>query len=259
MQITFHSVTPEEADVFLAPYLARLGSPFDNYLESHILRSDFYFIQKEALLCGYFALCDSRILTQFYLNEGLEAEAPEIFARLLADFAVEYALVPTGDAALLSLCLKNHSRIETQSVSFVASNAEVPPAEFPRRMLRQAAPEEWARIHEMTDNLFDVHGRHNHPGSFYHLYVLEDDGTVYGYGLRQGVRLFEGYEDIGVYTVPRHREKGVARSMLLHLRDLSAENGKKVLTGCWFYNQKALKAMKSAGFASVANIKQIYF
>ncbi len=258
-KITFVPTHHKHCTTHIQDYLKRLTAPFDTYLETFIFRSDFYNITLDDLSIGYYAVCDSWVLTQFHVVDEQLPKAADILTRIIQKHGLDYALVPTGDTPLLDWSKENYARSEVRTLSYTESDADVPPPEYPREMLSLVKPEDWERVHRATDNLFDVYGKQLDDDMLYEIYEFKDGDEVLGYGLREEVRLFPGYQEIGVFTMPNHRQYGVGRSILLHLKDICHEAGKKVLTGCWFYNRKAKSALNSAGFEQVSQIKRVYF
>lgn len=261
MEIEFRSASMEECGPLVARYLERLTGPFDNYLESHILRSEFFEILSGGKVIGYYALCNTHSLTQFYLEGSSPHAEQEVFSQIIQRqrHMVEMAIVPTCDAPLLALCLKDHARTEAQALTFAASGRKVPPPEFPRALLHRVEPHELDVIHEITDNLFELYGSAPQADGFSEIYALRDGDEVMGYGLRESLQLFPGHESLSVFTLPRHREQGVGRSILMHLRAMAKERGHTPITGCWYYNRKGKKMLSSAGFDSTVTIRHIYF
>ena len=233
---------------------------FDNFLEDHILDSKFYAIFINGTHEGYLAVHEDNMLTQFYLPRRLLRQAQPVFAQALRELSVTCAYVPTCDELLLSLCLDKHARIEKQAYFFTDGGAPVRPPELPRSLLRLTSREEWASINENTEDFFDeIHQEKIKSGAVpYDIYALERDGQALGYGLREGARIFSDYDAVGMYVMPEHRQRGVGRSIILHLKDICAQNGQRALPGCWYYNDNSKRTLESAGFVTRTRLLKVF-
>ena len=74
------------------------------------------------------------------------------------------------------------------------------------------------------------------------------DGEILGYGAYCTMPFNEGYADIGNFTLPQYRRKGVGRSILIHLAQVVRSKGLEPIAGCWAGNMESIPTIRSAGF-----------
>jgi hypothetical protein len=94
-----------EIQPLMEEYVQELSSPFDSFLEKHILSSTFYALQDEMKEVGYYAIHDGQLLTQFYIRRSHRMYLQKMFGQVLERHAVKSLFVPTCDELLLSLAI----------------------------------------------------------------------------------------------------------------------------------------------------------
>lgn len=253
--LNFLSVEKEDIQPLFNKYLASLNDVFDDYLEEHILASIFYTIEFDDEIIGYFAIYENHLLTQFFMMDEYLHLAQGCFKSILSKMDITYAYVPTCDELFLSLGMDFQKSIEMQAYFFKDTKRDVPPPVFPKSMLRLA-------------NLSDVEKIKALSGDFFHnlyqevsdrkIYILEDD-EIYGFGIIGLNTIHKAYRGIGMYTVEKHRRKGVGRSIILHLKDLCYTVDYQPLPGCWYYNYNSKRTLESCGFVSKTRLLKIKF
>ncbi|HAG43064.1 MAG TPA: hypothetical protein DCL31_06415 [Clostridium sp.] len=65
MNFKFEPTSIGRISELMAEYTKTLSSPFDSFLEDHIIVSDFYKIVKDLVDIGYFSIFEKKLLTQF--------------------------------------------------------------------------------------------------------------------------------------------------------------------------------------------------
>ncbi|MCH4887999.1 GNAT family N-acetyltransferase [Acidaminobacter sp. JC074] len=236
-------------------YLASLSGPYDDYLEDHILASRFYTLDIDGEIVGYFAIYDKALLTQFYIEEESLHLAQMCFKYVLKEFKITHGYVPTCDEQFLSLSMDFHASIDLQAYIFHDTKREVDPPAFPKSMLRLA-------------NLSDVEAIKRLSGDFFSelyqavsdrkIYILEDE-EIYGFGIIEVNKIHTNCRGTGMFTVEKHRQKGVGRSVILHLKDLCETLEYQPLPACWYHNYQSKSVLESCGFAATTRLLKVEF
>jgi len=257
----FPQTTREEIAPLVQDHLATLSGVYDNFLEDHILDAVHCRILEDDRAIGYLAVHEGNLLTQFHIGLSGMKSAQSAFEAALAHFKYESAFVPTNDELFLSLAMDRHVRIEKQAYFFLDSGNTVRPPEYGRSCLHLVPRDQWTDVNGRTDNFFDeVFEPKVRDGHIpYEIYELRTEEGILGYGLREGTRIFTAYDAIGMYVMPRHREKGVGRSIILHLKDICAEADQGALPGCWYYNHNSKRTLESAGFVTKTRLLKVFF
>ncbi|WP_245624998.1 hypothetical protein [Paenibacillus stellifer] len=79
----FKTCQVQKIQHLIQEYTQTLSSPFDSFLEEHILSSDFYLILEESNEIGYFAIHHGQLLTQFYIRPSYLKAAQELFYQVI--------------------------------------------------------------------------------------------------------------------------------------------------------------------------------
>ncbi len=253
--IDYLQVEKNDINELFDAYVDSLSGPYDDYLEDHILASKFYTIEFEAEVVGFFAIFESSLLTQFFVKEESIHLAQICFKSILKKFKITHGYVPTCDELFLSLSMDFHTRIDLQAYIFHDTKREVEPPTYPKSMLRLA-------------NLSDVEDIKRLSGDFFSelyqavsdrkIYILEDD-EIYGFGIIEVNKIHTNCRGTGMYTVEKHRQKGVGRSIILHLKDLCETLEYQALPACWYHNYNSKSALESCGFAATTRLLKVEF
>lgn len=236
-------------------YVASLNEVYDDFLETHILESQFYIIAYHNEHIGCFAIKDETLLTQFYIEQTSLHLAQGCFKSILEKFGVRYGFVPTCDELMLSLSMDFHKHIEMQAYFFSLTGRLVEPPIYPKSMLRLANLSDVENIKALSDNFFDDLYQNVSDRK---IYILEDD-EIYGFGIMQNNKIHKKCRSIGMFTVEQHRQKGVGRSIILHLNDLCKTLDMRAIPGCWYHNYNSKRTLESCGFASTTRLLKIEY
>lgn len=107
-----------EVQHLIQDYIHTLSSPFDSFLEEHILTSTFYVILDELNEVGYYAIYQDQLLTQFYIQPSYLRHAQELFRQVIENHDVKSLFVPTCDELFVSLALDKDLHITKQAYFF---------------------------------------------------------------------------------------------------------------------------------------------
>ena len=243
-------------------YLNRLERKNDGFHADMLFGATPYQMETEGHIAGFFALSDGwdggKMLTGFYLEKAYTACAANLFTRILEEFTVTAALVASNDAPLVALAFEKMNALGTsfvmQAYNFTFG---LPgrPAEFAREQLIPVSPAEYEEMNGLTDKQWD--GCFDNPA--FRFFALRKDGETLGYGSIFPVLGDESRMDIGNFTLPQHRQKGVGRSLLIHLAQLVLDEGKTPVAGCWYGNKESIPTIKSSGFLPETRLFYVKF
>lgn len=65
--------------------------------------------------------------------------------------------------------------------------------------------------------------------------------------------------DVGNFTLPQHRRKGVGRSIMINLSKIAIQQGLIPVAGCWYGNTESISTLTSSGFIPENRIFYIRF
>ena len=237
-------------------YIKSLSSRYDDFLEEHILESEIYSIYINDAHIGYLGVYKNKMLTQFVMPVSEVRHTQSIFTDVLKVFEIQNAFVPTCDELLLSLCLDNHKKINMQAYFFEHSGKLVRPAEYSRELLYQATLDDLPEIISITGDFIDRHEERIKKGE---LYVLRENGEFLGMGVIVDNVIMKNCKGTGMFTNEKHRQKGVGRSIILHLKNICHAAGVDPIPGCWYYNHNSKRTLESAGYITKTRLLNIEF
>ena len=251
----------EEMKPLLMEYLDTLNCVGDDFWEYHIRLAEFYKIVVNESSIGYFAIYhQEQLLTQFYLKKEYLNLAQPVFKQMLDENDIVAAYVLTGDELFLSLCMDYFVKIEKQAYMFDGTvKNEVRRPEYPRSCMMRVKPEEFEEVLEKTGDFFQPISKAQVESGENMLYKLCENHEILGYGIIVPNVLFTKYWACGMITLEKNRQRGIGRSIQLHLADICRENGYIPISGCWYYNHLSKKTIESAGRYTKTRMLKVYF
>jgi len=252
----YKRVKKEDIDKLFNEYLESLAGPYDDFLVDHILKSDFYLMTAENEEIGYFAICNEDLLTQFYMIDEYMHLAQSKLKNIIKSYDIKNAFVPTCDERFLSYALDLKKEIHLQAYFFKETDRKVKPVSIPKGQLRLAVPSDIEMIKALSDNFFSDVTEETQDKK---IYIFEDGDEVYGFGIVVENEIHKDHLGIGMFTVEKHRQKGVGRSIILHLKELCHSLGYKSLPGCWYYNHNSKSTLESCGYIANTRLLRIEF
>jgi len=251
----YKEVEQKKLTTLIEAYVHSLSGVYDDFLEAHILDSKFYVMTYDKEQIGYFAIFEERLLTQFFILDEVYDLAQACFKSILHTFNLHEAFIPTCDEKFLTLGMDFHKKVELQAYIFTETDREVDPPSFPKSFLRLANLSDVEMIKSLSGDFFDELYQ---MVSDRKIYILEDD-EVYGFGIVEDNRIHTKYKGTGMFTVEKHRQKGVGRSIILHLKDLVHTLGYKALPACWYHNYNSKRTLESCGFITKTRLLKVEF
>lgn len=248
---TFLSSSLDEERTLIDAYVASMTGVNDDFWEEHILESQMWRIALHGETIGFFGIHGGENLTCFHTPRAWLRHAQPAFQQMLAELQPRYAYVPTRDEPFLSLAMDAHTLVEKQAYFFMPGDAAVRPPEYGRNLLALATPQDEADILDTEGVAENIH-----LGKYY---VLRENGVFLGQGFFNRNQLVPGSASIGMSVHPDHRQKGVGRSIIMHLAELCREQGITPVCGCWYYNHNSKRTLESAGFVTQTRLLKVWF
>lgn len=243
-----------EIQHLVTEYLGGLSSPFDSFLEDHILASAFYRIQDGSEDVGYYAIHNGERLTQFSIRRAYLKHARKLFLQALERHAVKYLFVPTSDELLLSLAIDQDFVIHKQAFFFQDSRAHVEAdgageggEDAEGGEFRLATPGDRQAIERVCGDFLDDYERRITRGELFVFYRGEE---LLGIGVLERSRLFEGLASIGMFANEAYRKRGIGTAIIVRLRQWCRDRGIAPVSGCWYYNEASKRTLESGGMVT---------
>lgn len=254
-QTTFAEIEP-----LVNKYLKTLNNVSDNFWEEHILKATPYEVLTDEDPTGYFAIYNHEKITQFFILDEYMYLAQSIFKHIIDDYSIKTAFVSTSDQLFLSLCMDLHKSVQIQAYFFDGSKRyNVREPEFDRACITSVAADELKSVKNLTGEFFDFITEDDVNNKQALLYKLCSNGKVFGFGIIEPNKMLTDYWAVGMITLEPYRQKGVGRSIQIHLGNICRENGFIPISGCWYQNHNSKKTIESAGQYSKTRLLNVIF
>jgi len=231
----------------------------DSFWEDNVIESKHYKITANGDIAGYFAIHDIEMLTLFGLSPKYARYAQEAFAEAKRHENVTHALVPTGGELFMSCCFDSFTRIEKQAYFFAYNKTDYVPSGI-ELTVADVENDEDIEILKLGEDFFDKEIEKLRGGADYlKIYVARKGGEAVGFGIIEYGKVIEDIASIGMYVIERHRKQGFGTAILRELRQIAEIKGKRVFSGCWYYNHNSKKTIESAGGYSKTRLMRFYF
>ncbi|MGN7762967.1 GNAT family N-acetyltransferase [Paenibacillus sp. 22594] len=245
----------DEIKDMITEYLQGLSSPFDSFLEEHILASTFYKIEDHTGQVGYYAIHNEQLLTQFYIRRSYQKHAQRLFSETLERHRPESLFVPTCDELFVSLALDKEFEINKQAYFFQEGRTDLIDLNIVKdEEFRPARAEDLQQIIEVCGDFLDQYEQRIAGGE---LFTYYRGALLVGIGVFEQSKMMDGLASIGMYTNEAYRQQGIGRSIILHLRKWCKEQGIIPVCGCWYYNHASKRTLESAGMVTKTRLLNI--
>lgn len=236
-------------------YTAALSSPFDSFLEDHILASQFYTVHTNDQEIGYFAIKDSELLTQFYLKQPAQKHSRAMLAEIVERSGAKTAFVPTCDELFLSAVLDSDCKIDKQAYFFQDGGGTPDPGDlYANGIFRPAVGTDAERLAEVSGDFLDRREQRIDNGE---IFLLEDQHCLLGVGVMERSRMLPGYASIGMFTNEQYRQRGIGRTVISHLKNRCYAHGLTPICGCWYYNTLSKRTLEAAGMVTKTRLLNV--
>ncbi|CAG9609411.1 GNAT family N-acetyltransferase [Pseudoneobacillus rhizosphaerae] len=248
MNYHFKPCNIEDCKELIQEYVSMLQSPFDSFLEEHIVSSKFYLIKDNEEAVGYYAIFKNELLTQFFLKASMYSKSQEVLKQVLASHPVSSIFVPTCDEFMLSTVLDQDFKMTKQAYFF--QDSQVPVSEdklFQNGQLRKAEQVDAQQIIDVSQDFFDRLDERIEAGE---MFVFMNDHQLLGVGIIEISRLQCGYASVGMFVNEAFRKQGIGRTIIYRLKEWCYQNQITPICGCWYYNTNSKLTLESAGMVS---------
>ena len=253
--VTYEPSTLQENERFLEAYRAKISIPYDDFLEEYILKSEIFSILLQDQPIGFFGKFE-HLATIFFIEDASFHLAREIFEEVKQGFSIREAFVPTTDLGFLSVALERYAKLEIQAYHFTATDREIAPPEYSRDHFRAATLNDLPAITAIIGDFWDHCDERIREQT---LYVLEDDQEIIGVGIIVKNLIMKNCQGTGMFTKETKRNKGVGRSIIIHLHEICRQQKITSVPGCWYYNIGSKKTLESAGYISQSQLLHFTF
>ncbi|HEY1488955.1 MAG TPA: GNAT family N-acetyltransferase [Micromonosporaceae bacterium] len=235
-------------------YRRSLSATYDSYLEKIIDDSQFYRVSIDGVEIGGFAIHDGSLLTYFHLFGGAIRHSPEVWARVMGEYPITAANVPTCDEQLLAQALDNYREIKKQACCFIEGGTNV--ETDIGVTFRPSVESDLDTIVAVSGDFLEPVADRLANGE---IHVGIDGGEMVAVGLAEPAIFLGNYASIGMFTHPEHRNRGIGTAMIRHLRRVCRDAGITPISGCWYYNDASRRTLEAAGMVTKTRLLRVEY
>lgn len=246
----------EDAKGIIQAHIDSLAYPLDSWLEDRLLESVIFKLIYDDVCIGYGGQV-KETLHFFHVLTNYFRYAPLLLEKVVQEKEIRRVFIMTQDSLLCALMAEWDFDIEREACWFTAGGREEPQAKkVGQGHFRTALSGDCKRIRDVAGDFFE-----EPSGGFSSLeeridqgtiFVFEDAGAILGCGIVEKGQLCADCWSIGMFVHPDHRKKGVARTILLNLKEQVLLKGFRPVAGCWYYNTLSRKSLESAGMIATS-------
>ena len=229
-------------------YLNKLVEPQELFLEMLIWEADFYRIEKNNQVLGFFQ-CKNEILLEYYVDYQYLPENEDVFKKMLEQFKFTSIYCKSFDHLLMVSTLPVTSKIKEIGYLFRDFNNRkfVERGEIKTRFGIKA---DIKSLSTFIEGIFDELEELEMVITNNNLIIFEQKNTIIGFGIFQKtVPDFEWF-DIGMAVHPDYRNKGIGSYIISYMRNYCEERGWRPSCGCNIKNIASKKTLEKAGIYS---------
>lgn len=251
-----------ELNALLTEYFRELGYKNDAFHNFMILDGEPYKICDKNKIVGFFSVGNSwdngKMLRGFYLCPESRNKSMELFQKIVEEMQIEAALVASNDPLFVSLAFEKMNALKTtfdmQAFNFTYREPSRL-ADYGMESLVELKQDEISEMLSLTEGQWDGCG--DDPN--FTFYAIKSNDKVLGYGAIGKMKYNEKNVDIGNYTLPEYRRKGVGRSLIINIANVAISKGYIPVAGCWYGNRDSIMTLKSSGFIPENRIFYVRF
>jgi len=236
-------------------HIKSLSYPIDSFVEESFQKCLLYRFEYENTIIGYCGI-KSEEMQFFYVCETYFKFAPKIFERLIHEKGIKSVFVMTQDVLLSSIIAEWDYEKEKCACWFTDSKNVNKVNFIENTIFRVAELNDSQKIRTIANDFFDdISCGFNSLEERIEantIFLLEKNEDILGCGLIEKSSMVLNNVSIGMYVSKEHRNKGVARTLLLKLIEWSYNNSLNPVAGCWYYNTVSRKSLESAGMIATS-------
>ncbi|NNJ08861.1 GNAT family N-acetyltransferase [Chloroflexales bacterium ZM16-3] len=254
MTVSFIPAPLDEIVESVRAHVASLSSPFESFLEDHILASNHYRIVIDGAEAGFCSIHGESLITQFALVPAQRRHGQTAFWGVRRLESVQAAFVPTSDELFLSHAIDDCRQIDRQAYFFQAlTDSPAPAADI---CLRHADMADLPLIRAGSGSFFDALESNLEQGK---LYITEKSGECVGFGIIERSTLYADVASVGMYTCEEVRRTGVGTATISALIAECRRAGLRPVAGCWYYNHRSKQTLEAAGMYTHTRLLRVSY
>lgn len=260
--IFFESTEWDSISELIEDYFTELGYNNDAFHNSMMTGGTPYTIFISNELSGFFSVADSwecgKMITSFYIHHKKRRYSADILDSVCSEYDIAAVLVASNDSHLISIAFEKMKALgtsfEMQAYNFTYGEPDVKAA-YGMDYMEKVPDDEFDRMNELTEKQWE--------GCFdsddFQFWKIVKNNITLGYGAICKMPYNRKNIDVGNFTLPEYRRKGVGRSMIINLSQIALNQGFTPVAGCWYYNKESIPTLKSSGYIPQNRIFYIRF
>lgn len=251
IEIKFKSTGWNSITEFIEEYFTELGYCNDLFHNNIMTDGTAYSVFINGENCGFFSLMDSwengKMITSFYVRHEKRRYSAEILDAVCSECDITAVLVPSNDYHLVSIAFEKMNSLgtsfEMQAYNFVYGEP-FKDSSYGMDCMKQVTSKEFEEMNKLTQEQWNG----CYDSENYQFYKIVKDDITFGYGAIGRMQYNSKNVDVGNFTLPEHRQKGVGRSMIINLSRIAINQGFIPVAGCWYGNKESILTLKSSGY-----------
>lgn len=243
-------------------YFDKLGYINDGFHNFMLFEGEPYLIICNGKESGFFSVGNSwdngKMLRGFYVIPSKRQGLIKVFNKVIEDFHLEAALVPSNDTHYIGLAFEKMKSLKTsfdmQAFNFIYGEPERE-AEYGMDCVKEVSSSEYKLMNNLTEKQWEGCFEDGH----FKFYKITNNNETLGYGSIGRMINNQKNVDIGNFTLPQHRRKGVGRSIMINLSKIVIQQGLIPVAGCWYGNIESIATLISSGFIPENRIFYVRF
>ena len=244
----YKKVKYEKIKSFRKLYFEELSELQELFMEWIVEKSDYYTINNDDEVIGYFVVSKQNSLVELYVDIKNINEITEIFKDIYDKFNINNVLCKSFDSILLKCCFSNHLKYKLVGHLFRDCINTTPQdiSEFTK--IEFATEADYDDLVKYDNELYDTEEdlRYILKNKLALKYYIED--KLIGCGFFIKVNEFYNHCDIGMWVDTPYRNQGYATKIISDLKQRCIKDSVEVTCGCAAENTASKKALEKNGF-----------
>ncbi len=199
------------------------------------------------------------LLTQFYITRSRLQDGQPLFARILAEYPITDAYVPSGDELFLSHAVDRMADLGGPGLllSGCTPRTDLPDPPFAGDQIRPARPDDIPAILAASGDFFDQLADAHRPGG--DLCPGRWRANSWAWASSSGGDCCRRRPASACSPWRPSANRGWAASILRHLKAHCLAHGKAPLAGCWVGNHASKRTLEAAGMVTKTRLFRVTF
>lgn len=248
--ISFKKSNHENIEKLLKAHLSSMPYPLDSYMEAKLKNSEIKEIEIDTQTKGYIATIEDMIWF-FYVSSDTQNLGPIILEQFIKETGISKTTVLTCDSLYNAVLSDFTTTLLSKEGCYFVDGGNTPQ---PQAIVKDASFR-LATEADLKDLLPAVAGYYSDLAKSIKektIYLLEEKGELLGCGSLNPSTYFPNWVSLGITVLKEHRKKGVAKTILWHLKQLAYKKGLRMMAGCWYYNTLSRKSLEGVNMVHVA-------